>query len=143
MDSATGFLTQSKFYSPVFNAAIFDGPIKIYFSQVQESQALKLYFELQRKINKEGIDLNKSYSNNVFVMLYPNSESFYNSFDKSHVSENSNMDVVVEDKLGDDHVVGVRGPATDSSLETVYSKISDIFEYSMPNFLEEGVEALA
>ena len=40
------YITQSSFYSPAFNGAIFDGPLRLYFSQAQEAMALKFYFEL-------------------------------------------------------------------------------------------------
>ena len=143
MESATVLLTQSKFYSPVFNAAIFDGPIKIYFSQAQEGIALQLYFELQRKINEIQLDSLESSDRNIFVMLYPNSESFYHSFDKSLCSENNDNDLIVEDSLGEDPVIGVRGPVKENTLEKVYQKIKDLSFNLMPEFLEEGAGAYA
>ena len=143
MDLTAGVLTQSKFFSPVFNAAIFDGPIKIYFSQIQEGLALQLYFEMQ----KMGVDTSNTKStnlesNNLFIMLYPNSESFYNSFDKSFKSDDSSL-LVVQETWGDHQVLGVRGPIDTEEVSSLNKKIKDIFTNKMPTFLGEGVEAFA
>ncbi|MCB0390264.1 MAG: hypothetical protein KDD58_03180 [Bdellovibrionales bacterium] len=143
MESATVLLTQSKFYSPVFNAAIFDGPIKIYFSQAQEGVALQLYFQLQRKVEEMQLGPLENSDRTIFIMLYPNSESFYNSFDKNLVSDNSDNDLIIEDVLGTDPVIGVRGPVEESTLENVYNKIKNLTSIYVPNFLEEGSEVFA
>ena len=141
METATGFLTQSKFYSPAFNAAIFDGPIRIYFAQYQENLALQIYFQIQKKFkmimeNTKNLYVQKGKS--IFVMLYPTSESFYMSFDKSHRKSPSEDFLVVEDRLGDDMVLGVRGPLKEDNCEQVYQSIEAIFAQNMPSFLAEG-----
>src|SRR4051794_18760737 len=100
-------LTQSRFYSPAFNAAVFDGPVRIYFAQHQEALALKVYFRLQQYLKETYSTFRKSFKQHgqtIFLMLYPTLESFENSFSKE-----MSLNVVAE-KLGDDHVVGVRGP---------------------------------
>ena len=77
------YVTQSKFFTPLFNAAIFDGPIRIYFAQHQESQAMKLYFNLQERysdLRKQARDVFRERGANIFVMLYPDTPTFEKSF---------------------------------------------------------------
>ena len=121
---------QSKFYSPAFDAAIFDGPIKIYFSQQQEGPALDLYFRIQKRL-KETYEKTKTMFDDthktLFVMLYPNSESFHHSFDKTPQAENDDI-LVIEETLGENTVFAVRGPVTESSSEMVERSLSKLFE---------------
>ena len=121
METVT-YVTQSKYFSPAFNAAIFDGPIRIYFAQYQESQALKLYFKLQERfgeVRRQARGIFKERRRNIFVMLYPTDETFDLSFDSSTNS-------IVSRVLGDDFVVGVRGPQEDDTFETLCQEIDKI-----------------
>lgn len=107
MRQTVSSLTQSRYYSPVFNAAVFDGPIRIYFSQSQESEALRVYFQLQEKLSDiygEAKRKIKESGRNIFIMLYPNQETFDLSF------EEGSHGVVKSELLGNDYVLGVRGP---------------------------------
>ena len=69
----SSFMT-TRFYSPVFNTALFDGPLRIYFSQSYESCALKLYHLLQSQHEtlwnslKTHATISKEH---VFLMIYP------------------------------------------------------------------------
>ncbi len=69
----SAFMT-TRFYSPVFNTALFDGPFRIYFSQSYESSALKMYHLLQTQHEdlwlrlKEWSVLTKEH---VFLLMYP------------------------------------------------------------------------
>ncbi len=47
MNSSTTALIQSKDFTPVFNTAIIDGAVRVYFSQTQEPDALKIYMNLR------------------------------------------------------------------------------------------------
>ena len=79
-------LMHSKFFNPAFNSAIFDGPIRIYFAQFQESMALKIYFQLQQNYSElvaRAKTLSKETNQTVLVMLYPNAESFKMSFESA------------------------------------------------------------
>lgn len=120
------FLTQSRFYSPAFNSAIFDGPFRIYFAQYQEALALKVYFKIQERL-KEFYQTAKtefkSRGRSVFIMLYPSIETFENSF-----SPHDNDIFVVMDRLGEDPVVGVRGPIADEDFERVFGEIVAIIQ---------------
>lgn len=115
------FITQSKYFTPAFNAAIFDGPIRIYFAQFQEAQALKIYFILQERfadLRTQTRGIFKDRSRNIFVMMYPSRESFENSF----VETNSNR-VIVTEYLGTDSVIGVCGPVEDSIFSELCGEV--------------------
>jgi len=116
-------LTQSKFYSPVFNAAVFDGPIRIYFAQHQEALALKVYFKLQQYLQDTYSAFRKNFKQHgqtIFLMLYPTQESFKDSFKKELT--------VCAEKLGDDHVLGVCGPLGEEEYEIVFERIKAILQ---------------
>lgn len=118
-------LTQSRFYSPAFNAAVFDGPIRIYFAQHQEDLALKVYFRLQQYLKETYSTFRKSFKQHgqtIFLMLYPTLESFENSFQECPPLQ------VVAERLGDDHVVGVRGPLGDDEYEAVFAQVKAILK---------------
>lgn len=118
-------LTQSRFYSPAFNAAVFDGPIRIYFAQHQETTALKVYFMLQQYLKESYSLFRKSFKQHgqtVFLMLYPTTESFETSFNKG-IKPN-----VVTERLGEDHVVGVKGPLDDLHFEEVFANVKSILQ---------------
>lgn len=118
-------LTQSRYYSPAFNAAVFDGPIRIYFAQHQETVALKVYFMLQQYLKDTYSVFRKSFRQHgqtVFLMLYPNEESFQCSF-----TENADHQVALE-RLGEDHVVGVKGPLLDEKFEEIFALVRTILK---------------
>jgi hypothetical protein len=116
-------LTQSRYYSPAFNAAVFDGPVRIYFAQHQEALALKVYFRLQQYL-KDGYSAFrnsfKEHGHTIFLMLYPTHEAFVDSF------ESRDTRLVASDRIGDDHVVGVRGPLEDEQYEDVFRQVETI-----------------
>ena len=115
MEEATiSNLTQSRYYSPSFNAAIYDGAIRVYFAQYQETEALKIYFKIQEKM-KETQSLIESDSACVFVMLYPDADSYATSFGDS-------KNKVEMEKLEAAFVVGINGPVLDDDF-VVYDEI--------------------
>ncbi|MES2855712.1 MAG: hypothetical protein V4692_07610 [Bdellovibrionota bacterium] len=138
------YVTQSRFFSPAFNAAIFDGPIRIYFAQYQEAQALKLYFNLQERfgdIRKHARGIFRQKGRNIFVMLYPTQETFELSFGDEPVRSapikmpmgagaEAGPYVIVRDRLGSDFVVGVSGPIEDDALEMICQEMDDIVKVS-------------
>lgn len=125
MSQAVSPLTQSRYYSPAFNAAVFDGPIRIYFAQHQESLALKVYFRLQSHL-KETYALArqnfKTTGRTIFLMLYPNAESFASSF-----TEPTTANFLME-KFGDDFVMGVRGPLLDEEYDEIFVLVGTIIK---------------
>ncbi|MGE0529600.1 MAG: hypothetical protein AB7G93_10345 [Bdellovibrionales bacterium] len=118
-------LTQSRYYSPVFNAAVFDGPIRIYFAQHQEALALKVYLRLQQCLQEIYSELRRSFrqrGRTVFLMLYPTVDSFQISFPESDSGN------VVSERLSEDHVVGVRGPLADAEYDEVFATVKSILQ---------------
>lgn len=130
------FITQSKFYSPAFNAAIFDGPIRIYFAQYQEAQALKLYFNIQERFSRlrqQARGLFKERGRNLFVMLYPTQDIFADSFPASMAAP-LKEGWMAKEVLGLDFVIGVSGPLTDDMLEGVCLEMDSIINCDWPLF---------
>jgi hypothetical protein len=122
-------LTQSRYYSPVFNAAVFDGPIRIYFAQHQEALALKIYFRLQQYLKETYTTFRntfKQHGQTVFLMLYPTLESFENSF-----SDDNRSETVVSERLGEDYVLGVKGPLVDDDFEEIFASVKSILQIPM------------
>lgn len=77
-------LIQSKYFVTDFNSAIFDGPIRIYFTQTQESLALKVYFHIQNRFAdevKKLKDVSAGVHTSLFILIYPTSESFETCFE--------------------------------------------------------------
>lgn len=122
MGIATQQLLQSKLFLASFNMAIFDGPFRLYFSQSQESEALRLYFELHEVLG-DGIRPPRAGSNGdqaLFVLLYPDEVTYGERFGNSGPS--------AEAWIGSNLVVGIRGPIWDSStVRHVMSRIEDSF----------------
>jgi hypothetical protein len=129
-ETSEGILvTQSRYFSPAFNAAIFDGPIRIYFAQYQESQALKLYFNLQNRfgdVRKQARGIFKNRSQNIFVMLYPSAEVFNLSFDTGQIKSRGGMLEIARGQFGNDFVIGVNGPLEDDALDILCREMDDI-----------------
>lgn len=116
-------LMQSRFFNPAFNSAIFDGPIRIYFAQLHESFALKIYFALQQRFSEEmnrAKELHKVLDRNVLVMLYPTRESFELSFD-------CQSSLTACDELHGDTVIGVSGPFEDDKMPLVLDQVMRVF----------------
>lgn len=119
-------LTQSRFYSPVFNAAVFDGPIRIYFAQHQEAMALNIYFHLQQYLKDTYATLRKTFKQHgqtVFLMLYPSQEAFENSFSPTKITS-----PVMSERLGDDYVLGIQAPLPNDSYEEVFRQVKAILQ---------------
>ncbi len=122
MRQQISFLTQSRFYSPAFNSAIFDGPVRIYFAQYQEPTALKVYFKAQQRIKDVNHEVREAYRRmniNIFVMLYPTSETFQMSFTETIA------DTPVA-RLGRDFVIGASAQMTDTDVDQVCERIYEI-----------------
>jgi hypothetical protein len=115
------YITQSPFYSPAFNGAIFDGPLRLYFSQSQEALALKFYFELRSKTQ----DLTELWPRNsgpsLYVMIYPTEETF----DLCFVSQGLawTPETLPMGRLGRDHVVALQAGECEAQLDVVVGKV--------------------
>ena len=127
---ATTYVTQSKYFSTAFNSAIFDGPIRMYFAQAHEAQALKIYFYMQARLQlatKEKREKLKRGGTTVFVMLYPTQDLFDITFNGKSNSTASAPHVQSE-KLGAHYIVGVRGPLEGEQVHDLYREMSELLE---------------
>lgn len=64
----------TRFYSPVFNTALFDGPLRVYFSQSHEPSALKIYHLLQTQYVEQWNQLKEcsfKSKEHIFLLMYP------------------------------------------------------------------------
>lgn len=131
-------LVQSKFFNPAFNSAIFDGPVRIYFAQSHESLALKIYFALQQQFSSEMMrakELHKFMERTVLVMLYPTEESYQIAFETRENAASEN--------LGEDTIIGVKGPFDDQKLDEVLAQIMRAFQaWDQISFEKPGVDAI-
>lgn len=115
MKASYSNLMQSRFFHPAFSSAIFDGAVRIYFSQIHESSALKIYFALQQKhsdVLARAKEKHRNSGSNLLVMLYPTKEAFELSFDGQH-------DFLIEDRIGEDTLLGINGPFDDQQLSEI------------------------
>lgn len=125
-------LTQSQYFSPVFNTAVFDGPVRIYFAQKQEAYALEVYFKISSRLRSEfGDGLNRK-GPSVFVMIHPEVEGFEESFS---CKEEEGFSLK---RLDRDYVIGVNGTLDPNQLEGLISEIMEI--YKQAETQETGVE---
>lgn len=121
MAASVSRLTQSQYFSPVFNTAVFDGPVRIYFAQKHEAYALEIYFKISSRLRSIfGDSLNRK-APNVFVMIHPDQVGFEESFPDS---ENSSYSVQMLDR---DHVIGVNGTLSPEALNHLIDKILDVY----------------
>jgi hypothetical protein len=115
-------VTHSRFFSSEFNTAIIDGPLRIYFADRQESDALQIYFNIQESLAESGIRLDSipSETPQMFLMLYPNKQTFIDVFDAE--------DGIAWDQFGEHRVVGVQGPCEETTRKIVVDGIRNAFE---------------
>lgn len=82
----SSFMT-TRFYSPVFNTALFDGPLRIYFSQSYENVALRIYHILQTQHTETWSLLKNSThksKDHLFLMIYPEAGDMHMVFDSQN-----------------------------------------------------------
>lgn len=122
MKSSYSALMQSKFFNPVFNSAIFDGPVRIYFAQAQESLALKIYFGLQN-MNSDALvrakEKHRDFGRNVLVMLYPSSDCYALTLDGA-------SSFLFQESLDEHQVIAVKGPFEDVQLPQVIEAVAGV-----------------
>ena len=135
MREQISILTQSRFFSPVFNGAIFDGPIRIYFSQSQEAAAMKMYFAVLARMRTLFGDLRQNFQEgceNVFVLIYPTTESF------NLVFPSDSRQMMQIDRLEDDYVVGLSGPMDEQDFPKLFEALDEILSsISRPAEIEQ------
>ena len=111
------YITKTKYFSSEFNTAIFSDPIRIYFSNEQESQALELYFKLQSRKNQWEKFLRKRGSNNYcYIMLYSDPSQFRTCFSDESAT-------VAPGEMGEDFVLGINGPMTPEVVDQFFARV--------------------
>ena len=72
-------IVDSSFYSKLFDGAIFDGPIRIYFAQFQEQTGLELHNNLVEKdlasVSKIK-ELNRALRREIYFFIYPSDSDY-------------------------------------------------------------------
>lgn len=119
MKSSYSVFMQSRFFDPMFNSAVFDGPFRIYFNQMHESLALKIYFMLNQKLedlSPELRDFTRKTDRHVFVLLYPNSAQYQHVFSKLNLNTANISEVISSEHWEEDLVFGLARPLEDSEL---------------------------
>ncbi len=110
MNLSTASLIQSRYFSPVFNTAIFDGPVRIYFAQAQEPEALKVYGRIREMVLGDQ-------EPKIFVLLYPNRDCFAQTFPTGQDIQSN--------RLGEDFIVAICGPLGDEQIPAVLEAVRD------------------
>lgn len=121
MRSTYTALMQSKYFSPAFNSAIFDGPIRIYFAQFHESAALKIYLMLQQALASDmavAKDYSKAFGANFLIMMYPTQDSFVLSFEEEDLATG-----MVMENWDDDVVIGINGVLDETQVQPLIDMI--------------------
>jgi len=119
MKSSYSVFMQSRFFDPMFNSAVFDGPFRIYFNQMHESLALKIYFMINQKLESlcpQIREMTKRTDSHAFILIYPNASQFQHIFSKERsqcqfLSESSCME-----SWDQDLVFGLEKPLSDQEL---------------------------
>lgn len=95
----SSFMT-TRFYSPVFNTALFDGAFRIYFSQSYESSALKIYHLLQTEYSQLWMDVKKwstESKEHIFLLIYPDANSAELIFETTNKIGNCKNSIFAKD----------------------------------------------
>lgn len=119
-------LISTKYFNPAFNSAIYDGPVRIYFAQLHESLALKIYFSIQQSLADEWLkswEFSKKVGGNIHIMIYPNEEAFGLSFERTNGDKNFSMEV-----MNADVIVGMKKPIEENQLEPFIQEIKELMK---------------
>ena len=138
MRSTYTSFSQSRFFNPAFNAAIFDGPLRIYFSQLHESLALKIYFSISQQCPAElekCKEIHRLTGKTLMILLYPNAETFHVSFD-------GNPGSLTLAQLEDDDIVGMAAPFEDNLLGDIVNASKSLMKFWEPAETETPFEPL-
>ncbi|MCB0378973.1 MAG: hypothetical protein KDD33_10810 [Bdellovibrionales bacterium] len=120
------YITQSKYFTPNFNTAIFSDPIRIYFSNQHESQALEIYFLMQKRKNEwEKFLRSRGKGNYCYLMLYPEQSQFAQCFENG----DSNFS---PGEMGEDFVIGINGPLDATRMQALMDDIDGQIGYQNP-----------
>ncbi len=120
--SYSAFLS-TKYYSPVFNTALFDGPFRIYFSQAYEGTALKIYHLLQVQhlaVWEHYKKWSEKTKRHVFILIYPTGEDVGLAFD---IDPNTVKEQTHSAPWEEGRLMALANPQSDSSFEATYTQV--------------------
>jgi hypothetical protein len=124
---ASPMVTQSRFFTSDFNAAIIDGPLRIYFADRQESEALRIYFDIQETLMQTGMRLDSLPLDipNMYLMLYPTKKSYSEVFEKA--------EDLASEQFGEHLIMGIQGDnspeiSSDDRLELISQRVKSVFQ---------------
>jgi hypothetical protein len=114
-------VTDSRYFTNDFNTDIIDGPLRIYFSDRQEADALQIYFDIQETLAGRGLKLEAIPldSPNMFLMLYPTTDSFKDAFEQD--------EKLAFGKFGRHLVLGINSPCGADTRELIGNQVKTIF----------------
>lgn len=119
------YITKTKYFSADFNTAIFSDPIRIYFTNDQESQALELYFRLQsRKGQWEKFLRQRGKDNYCYIMMYSDPGHFDTCFTAA--------ETYAPGEMGEDYVFGIKGPLNSESVDRFFSDMDRTIGFVAP-----------
>jgi len=120
MSAHQQMVTDSRYFSSEFNTAIIDGPLRIYFADRQEANALQIYFDIQEALASRGMRLDSVAleSPQMYLMLYPDEGTFKGVF--------QNEEKVAFGKFGKNLVLGVNGPCADGTRKLICQQVKTI-----------------
>lgn len=124
----SAFMT-TRFYSPVFNTALFDGPFRIYFSQSYESSALKIYHILQTQhedLWKQLKHWSSSTKEHVFLLMYPEAKDVQMIFENQ--TANSDFCQVQLECWDEGVAIGLTQPHNDTDVESQIQQIEKLLQ---------------
>lgn len=128
----TAFMA-TRYYSPVFNTALFDGPFRIYFSQSYESSALKLYHLLQTQHEDVCLSLKRWSSqtkDHVFLLMYPEQNELDKIFSPTLAPEQLYKQVKIE-KWSEGIAIGCIQPMNEMDFINQLDQVKNVIQ----NFL--------
>lgn len=131
MKSSYSVFMQSRYFDPMFNSAVFDGPFRIYFNQMHESLALKIYFLLNQKlsdISTELRDFSRRSDGHIFILLYPNVLQYQHVFAKTEINTASYSEVVASESWEQDLVFGLARPLEDEELMALVQQVRTLVQ---------------
>lgn len=116
-------LMRTDYYHPSLNSAVFDGALRIYFAQSQESLALSLYFKLQKhRENLLAVQDDSEIHRYFVIMLYPQADMY---------SRLSNSDGLFRAlSFGQDLVILTHGQTDESQFDQLVRDLSFLLEQS-------------
>ncbi len=110
---------RSPYFRSEFDTAIFSDPLRFYFNQSNEPDALLLYFRMQKYL-KARLKCQENFSHHLFVLLYSESASFRKSFGED-------VKVGVQ-RLNNDFVMGLCGPLAEDWFPSIIECVDEIVE---------------